>query len=89
MEESLREEIKNAIVNVLQNIDIKYEILFEPSSINGKNDCFTIYIDIETAYDDYYVDIEKAIQSSGIISLYRLYMFWEDCNLCLCVQSDA
>ena len=84
MEDSLREEINNAIVNVLQNIDIKYNILFKPSSSDGENDSFTINIDLAASCDDYYVDVEKAIQNSGILGLYGLCMFWEDCNLCLC-----
>ena len=86
MKRSLREEIENAIDDALEDIDIDYEISFTPSSNDGENSCFTVEIDPDSTYDDFYEDVEDAIDNSGICSDYDLSYFWDDEDFCLCTN---
>lgn len=86
MDYSLREEIEESIDDALEDIDVNYDIDFEPSGSDGQNACFTVEFDEDTTYEGFDDDVEDAIDDSGICAEYGLYYFWEDEDLCICTD---
>lgn len=86
MENELKEEIIRETMNVLTNVDISFEIVYEPSTSDGANSCFIVIIELDTACENYFDDVEIALNNSGICGKYGLSYHWEGKDLCLCTN---